>query len=391
MLHLQRKTLNLPTPLSRNSSTFSPSMSSPSFSLLDAAAEMDMDMADSNSLTNSPSSNYKATTPNPNDGMDHFDHEQVSLFERRGYEFSEELLHLHDAVRASDLQLVNKILKQSSELHVLINEASENGRSALHVAVLSSNLKIARILIANAAIVNSQDFDGETPLHLSQGAPMTKLLLDEGRANPNIPNIDGICVLHLAVERRDVGAVRALLQHGAKVNTADNIRWFTPLHLSALPDRNDKVTNLEGRMRARSMITNMLCSASGSPEDDLNDQDNEKNTPLHYAVQIETEEACDVINSFLEKGADPKIANSREQHPLLLLCHNDGLRKHDVFQECLHSVLYAGADPNQQTMTGCTALHLSLYHRDIDSAVQLVNQAAELHLIWNKVSMVGPA
>jgi hypothetical protein len=32
-------------------------------------------------------------------------------------------------------------------------------------------------------------------------------------------------------------------------------------------------------------------------------------------------------------------------------------------------------------------LHLSLYHRDVDSAIQLVNSGAELHLLWRKVGI----
>jgi ankyrin repeat protein len=51
-------------------------------------------------------------------------------------------------------------------------------------------------------------------------------------------------------------------------------------------------------------------------------------------------------------------------------------------------MLFHGADPNEQSNTGCTPLHLSLYHQDVDSAVQLVNRAAELHLLWKKVRIV---
>eukprot|EP00980_Cylindrotheca_fusiformis_P027951 scaffold22574_cov125-Cylindrotheca_fusiformis.AAC.4 len=302
------------------------------------------------------------------------------LSERRGFEFCTELQRLHDSIRNNDIRTIERMLATSEEPHVLVNEADEKGQTALHTAVIVENMKAARIVIEYGAFVNAQDNLGQTSLHLAFGAPMTSLLLELGNANPNIPNMDGLCALHLAVQRFDVGSVRYLLQKNAKIDTADNIRWLTPLHISALPDG----TKDEAKSKARRMIVDLLCNAS-EQKSDMNDQDNEGNTPLHYAVQIDTEEACHVISTFLQNGSDPRISNSRNQQPLLLLCHNNALRRYNEFQECLHAMLYHGADPNQTSDTGCTPLHLSLFHKDIDSAVQLINRAAELHLLWRKV------
>ncbi len=71
---------------------------------------------------------------------------------------------------------------------------------------------------------NTHVKDGETTLHMADNAAMTKLLLKRGKDNPNITNVDCICALHLAVQRRDIDSVRALLCSGASVNNADNIR-----------------------------------------------------------------------------------------------------------------------------------------------------------------------
>jgi ankyrin repeat protein len=363
---------------------FFPVISSTSMSLLDAA-EGGANEAETISQ-HFRSSPVRVPSSKPYDNTDELGLDPLPAAERRGPEFGEELKRLHHSVFADDVQSVGKFLSHSIEPHLLVNEAGVDGRTALHVAVQSSNVKMAKVLIRNGAIVNAQDFDGETPLHHAIGAPMTTLLLEDGKGNPNIPNIDGICSLHLAVRRRDVGSVRALLHHRANVNAADNIRWFTPLHLIALPEPEMDTRGDDERSRARVMIANLLCSESNSSDPDLNYQDNEGNSPLHYAVQVETPDACQLINTFLDKGADPSLDNCRQQNPLLLLCHNDFLRKLDVYQECLHSMLFHGADPNRQSSTGCTPLHLSLYHQDIDSAVQLVNSGAELHLLWKKVS-----
>ena len=361
-----------------------PPRSSPNVSLLDVEPDGVVEVTHTGLTANAhtfPGS--VVAVSNPNDGLDHYNSPPVE--ERRGGDFLKELHNLHDAVISGDLRRVLKIVELSDEHHVLINEVGAGGRTALHAAVASSNIEIAQILIDHGAIVNSQDFDGETPLHLSKGTPMTTMLLEDGKANPNIPNVDGLCALHLAVQRRDAGSVRVLLQHGAKVDYADNIKWFTPLHFVALPERKDISDTFEKRMRARTVIASLLCNGSFSSNPDLNYQDRDGNSPLHYAVQIESIEACDVLNSFLDNGANPNLTNNRQQNPLLLLFLNDALRKEDAFQECLDSMLFHGANPNQQSMTGCTPLHLSLYHKDIDSAVQLVNRGAELHLIWKKV------
>jgi ankyrin repeat protein len=364
------------TPLSWPSFGFNnPAKSSSSISLLDA--ERHTEIADyqleSTTDTLDPTAPriYSMTTMQ----LPHqkFEADLFPVEKRRGVEFTEGLRSLHQAVSEEDYNQVCNILRSANEPHVIVNELGEEGQTALHVAVEVDDLKISRVLIDHGAIVNVQNMSGDTPLHLSRNYPMAELLLETGRANPNIPNMDGICALHLAVQRGDASSVRILLKHYAKVDTADNVRWLTPLHLVAMPN-----TECE----SRATIADLLCSVD---DPDLNYQDSEGNTPLHYAVQIEGRDANNVINALLEKGASPKIPNSRKQEPLLLICHNDALRKEDVYQECLHSMLFYGADPNQQSSTGATPLHLSLYHKDLDSAIQLVNRAAELHLMWRKV------
>ena len=300
---------------------------------------------------------------------------------------SSEIAKLHCSIRDSDARLMNEIIDRSNDPLVLVNAANPDGRSALHVAVESHNLRAIRELLERSAVSNAQDNYGNTPLHLSTGINVCKLLLEQGKANPNIPNIDGICALHNTVERLDVGSVRLLLKHNAKVDIADNTNWCTPLHMALLP--SDKVYILDSKPYegSRAMIVDLLCGDLF--EFDMNEKDREGNTPLHYCAQLETPDATEIMSVLLEKGADPKISNGRDQQPLLLLCHNEDLRRnYDAFQECLRTLLYYGADPNHQSKTGCTPLHLSLYHQDIDSAIQLISHSAELHMLWKRVSLV---
>ena len=302
--------------------------------------------------------------------------------------FGEETRHLHNSIRQGNMNLFTRIIEQANDPCTLINEGDKYGRTALHLSAIASNAAVASILVETGAVVNAQDEDGETPLHLSESHEITDLLLRKGGANPNIPNIDGITALHLAVQRRDLNCVRSLIRSGADVNNADNIRWFTSLHLIALPARNEVDEQCDSDSRYR--IAQLLGGSVGMVKPDLNDQDREGNTPLHYAVQIETPDARDLVGVLLEQGADPNICNERNQGPLHLLCHNTLLRKQGVLQDTIRNMLSNGADPNLQSLTGCTPLHLSLYHQDIDSATALVGKGSELHVLWKKVSSVSP-
>jgi len=293
-----------------------------------------------------------------------------------------EVGRLHLAIRQGNREAFDRTLATSSEICLLINQGDKYGRTALHLAALALRVDMAETLITKGAVVNAQDDDGETPLHLSESPAVTDLLLNTGRANPNIPSVDGICAIHLAVQRRDIDSVRALLRNGANVNNADNIRWFTPLHLVALPARHEREEKVEDDVRTR--IAQLLCGPYGSTRPDLDYQDSQANAPLHYAVQLKTKEAVGIVDCLLENGASPNVRNERNQSPLHLLSHNGELRKLGVFPEALQSMLSHGANPNLQSLTGCTPLHLSLYHKDIASAVQLIANGAELHLGWKK-------
>jgi ankyrin repeat protein len=298
---------------------------------------------------------------------------------------SNELEQLHSSIRQGDRRVFEDILRHATEVCLLVNQGDQYGRTALHLAALALRSDMVESLLSKGAVVNAQDDDGETPLHLAESFTITEILLTKGRANPNIPNVDGICAIHLAVQRRDINSLRVLILNGASVNSADNIRWFTALHLVALPARNvwDEKPSEDLRLR----IAQLLTGSFGPDKADLDFQDSEGNAPLHYAVQLETEDAYSLVRLLLENGANPNIRNDREQSPLHLLCHNEGLRQLDTcFLDTLQAMLCHGGDPNIQSMTGCTPLHLALYHKDIDTAVQLVRSGADINLCWKKVS-----
>jgi myosin V len=295
----------------------------------------------------------------------------------------------HNTIRQGDEEGLKATILKSDILDKMINETDPHtGETSLHMAVRSANAKNTKLLLENGAVANCQDIDGNTPLHLANKDSILALLLERGMANPNIPNIAGVCSLHYAVERRDAVAVGRLLRYGANVNVADNSKWFTPLHVVC--HRHPQIGNIDDlgttdiNMGSRTCITRLLCDVQEPSPADPNSEDWEGNTPLHHVVTLTDDDVASVLSILLEKGGNPNAVNKRGQTPLHLLSHNEALREMDVFQEMLHDMLFHGGDPNFGSKSGCTALHLSLYHRDIDSAVQLMSSGAKLDLLWNK-------
>jgi len=303
--------------------------------------------------------------------------------------FRLEVHRFHNTIRQGDEDALRTTIVKSSILDKLINESDPNtGESPLHMAVRSSSFRNTNMLLDHGAVANCQDFDGNTPLHLANNCSIIDLVLEKGGGNPNIPNIAGVCPLHLAVERRDSVAVQSMLRNGADVTVADNSKWFTPLHVICHPYPqvgivDDPVATLRS-LSSRSSITRLLCDVELPFAADPNSEDWEGNTPLHHLVTLNDGDVDRVLSILLEKGGDPNAINNRGQTPLHLLSHNESLREVDLFQEMLHDMLFHGADPNVCSKSGCTALHLSLYHRDIDSAIQLMSSGASLDLIWRK-------
>lgn len=226
-------------------------------------------------------------------------------------------------------------------------------------------------------MLNSQDFSGNTALHMAKSLHTANMLLQSG-INPNIPNFDGVSALHLAVNLMDYSLVRCLLSHGANVTTADDVCWYTPLHLVA-----HSMDSIENPMSVRGPIAELLCEAKYPSSPEMNYQDREGNTPLHHAASLAEEDAGILISIFIENGACPKIANNRGQTPIHIYCHNNSIRKFVFYHEVLQLMLEKG-DPNQQSLNGCTPLHLVLYHRDFLSAKLLVRFGAQLNLEWRK-------
>ncbi|KAK2749750.1 hypothetical protein FQN55_002986 [Onygenales sp. PD_40] len=208
-----------------------------------------------------------------------------------------------------------------------IHERDAAGRTALHHALSGSSITdIATIiyLVEQGADVNAIANDGVPPLHLAmrwQGAlrgnlPLYKFLLWNG-ADPNAQDPKGRVALQLSW---DVDVWKSLLQAGARVDERDADGRTTLLRLLSKPYDD----YFDGRKR---LSHTTLLLAYGA---DANAQDNNRYTPLMYAVQnpVVADPGLNryILWVLMHFGADPRIKNP-QGCAALDLCANPDIKK----------------------------------------------------------------
>lgn len=130
---------------------------------------------------------------------------------------------LRQAATEGDIQRIRALLAKGVD----INAKDDFGWTALRNAVFQENPAAVKILLANKADPNSQDYrDGSTALHWAAQVGHTEIvvaLLNAG-ANPNMRDtFSGSTPLMHAASSGKVATVRALISKGADVNATD--KW----------------------------------------------------------------------------------------------------------------------------------------------------------------------
>ena len=152
---------------------------------------------------------------------------------------------LLDATKRGDVAGVRSLLAEGADPNV----AQGDGLTALHLAAQEGSLEIAEILLGAGAMVEAQTrIGGYTPLHLaSQGAHdlVVSALLEAGANAGAVATTTGVTPLHLAARAfAGEGTVKALLEHGAPVNARESAAGQTALMFSASYGRTVSVREL---------------------------------------------------------------------------------------------------------------------------------------------------
>ena len=142
---------------------------------------------------------------------------------------------LHKAIEKQDIKEVENLLRNS---HTNVNERDATLQTPLHLACNVGCRSIVQELINKQADVNAIDKNNWTPLHCavqSTDLDTILLLLDSPTINVNILSKDGTSVFHYLVRRAppdDAKYLRVLnkmLEKGVDINLAGK-HFESPLH-----------------------------------------------------------------------------------------------------------------------------------------------------------------
>lgn len=254
----------------------------------------------------------------------------------------------------------------------ILNELDNTGGSVLHAAASSGCDEILKLLLTgpNSHIVRDtidlqKATDKNTTMHLAARnghLACIECLMETGRANPSILNLQGSNAFHLALQQTfNVEKLAAVFL----IQTIQDCKDSTF-------NTNDEVT---GQM---SLHTTIIKGFIGLSLDLVQDKIVQVNTatregawsPLHLAVM---NGSLKLVNALLAAGAITDMVDADGQTPLLLACLGGRL-------EIIRVLLENRANPAHQNKQAHSALHyLSAFCRDRKLLEDIVDAGADVN------------
>ncbi|XP_057291553.1 POTE ankyrin domain family member F-like isoform X2 [Hydractinia symbiolongicarpus] len=231
--------------------------------------------------------------------------------DRKSYEKVEatKLPMLCNAVYMKDLQKVKKLLKLNPLKHLTLKD--KNGRTAYHYAAFFGYKEILEELIKGSKLLDlldSKDATGKTPLFKaveSCSVDCVDLLILQGCQTTTYEK-SGTTALHVAVLANKIQLVEILVEDGkADINVPDQL-GFTPLHLSC------GLGYIE--------VVKYLLLHHANP----NTKDKKGRTPLFGAAM---DNSGTITELLLENGADPNVVDELGKLPAIPKKHKHLQRK----------------------------------------------------------------
>lgn len=245
-----------------------------------------------------------------------------------------------------------------------VEEVDVEGNTPLHVAVEAPRNEIATVscLLEQMADPNVQNRLGAAPLHYvclrkSNWRGIANLLLENG-ANIDCQTFAGKSALHFAAEHQLPELVEVLCLFGADPNLLDT-KANTAVHLA--------VGKVGGRDTVKKQILEQLVSASAC----LQVHNLDGYSPMHMACSTGS---LRCVQYLLEARSDLCETSSRGETGLHLACSAGHMEVVQLFMHEAFRLIDA------QDIAGNTPLHAAAYEGNLECAMILLRNGAEVEL-----------
>lgn len=146
-------------------------------------------------------------------------------------------LPLHIAVVQGKRDIVKHLTQMMNKMDATIDCRNHLRQTPLHLAVVTGDCGIVRLLLSAGASPNIADRNGQNCFHLSVQYQHTEclqcLFTYCSESQPDIMNYEGMTALHLAVKLNRIDAIFVLLKNGAHPDVVDGKSGHTPLYMAA--------------------------------------------------------------------------------------------------------------------------------------------------------------
>ncbi|MBV9508467.1 MAG: ankyrin repeat domain-containing protein [Acidobacteriia bacterium] len=291
------------------------------------------------------------------------------------------------AAYRNDLEMADVLIAARAD----VKAANHEGVTALWLAAENGNAAMIRRLVAAGADPNERQPHGETPLMMAarNGNAESISALLERHADVNAKeDLRGTTALMWAAEQGHAAAIRLLIEHGAQVSAATNPDTRNS-RLNIAPTIKQRAASAQGAGGLQSNRRPPRAPAkpgekAGAP-DDADDvaaffrppavKDGGGLTPLIYAAR---ENCLDCAKTLLESGADVNQVTNYGWSALLTATQN----RHYKLAAYL---LDHGANPNLPNKGGWTPLYLATDNRNIEGGDYPVRAPDIDHLDYIKL------
>ncbi|XP_067028430.1 uncharacterized protein [Acropora muricata] len=274
----------------------------------------------------------------------------------------------------------------------LLNGRDEVGNTALHNLVSDSSIhhneivRIAEVLLKCESLVNVQNNDGQTPLHLVKLWPMAKLLLDhDGGAN-----ILDSCGRSPFLSR--------CLQYATNKESLDMDAWFEDgLNYGLDPWLQDKegqsVFEVLLQFGKLDDLRSLITSSIFKDKETIFKKDQKGNTLLHILCNYNAAELRQLLSILLQKGADANAINEDGDTPLHIACRKilrlpQPKGDHSAHWKFISPLRAYGADYNIKNKKNCSVLYMVWTNKALLSRIRTTPNQRECEPLfpWNRVS-----